>query len=296
MEKNHPLEKSSTATSPTVLEGLPFTPSLLGKAAFKRGSYKPGDQLPAKSMEVRDVVIDKTHLNSYKDVCGFGKTDLIPATYLHMLAFPLFLKIVTKQAFPLKALGQVHLGNEITVLETFNGDQPITLRASVGHGKLTGKGLEWYVESTASVDNQVIWTSTSTYLHRCKTGMKRGKPVKAVPQGECQVWDIPADIGRRYAWISNDYNPIHLANTTAKLFGFRQAIAHGMWSKARCLAELQPELPEKGYSINVSFFRPIFLPSSVKFYHQNNENDHTFSLFNKSGGQAYLIGTVSGKE
>jgi acyl dehydratase len=53
----------------------------------------------------------------------------------------------------------------------------------------------------------------------------------------------PADIGRRYGLVSGDMNPIHLSAPSAKLFGFRQAIAHGLWTKARALAAMLPRQP-----------------------------------------------------
>ena len=37
---------------------------------------------------------------------------------------------------------------------------------------------------------------------------------------------------------------IHLHKLTAILFGFNNAIAHGMWSKARSIASLEKQLPD----------------------------------------------------
>jgi len=51
---------------------------------------------------------------------------------------------------------------------------------------------------------------------------------------------------------------------SAKLFGFPSAIAHGMWTKARCLAALEGELPET-FTVAASFRRPIILPATVQF-------------------------------
>ena len=51
---------------------------------------------------------------------------------------------------------------------------------------------------------------------------------------------------------------------TAKAFGFPRAIAHGMWSKARCLAALEGQLPD-AFTTEVAFKRPILLPAKVEF-------------------------------
>ena len=104
---------------------------------------------------------------------------------------------------------------------------------------------------------------------------------------------VEADIGRRYAKISADYNPIHLSDITARLFGFKQAIAHGMWSKARCLAALQDKLPNSGYSVDVAFHRPLFLPAEVVFNSAVNTQGESFSLQNKQSGVLHLLGQIS---
>ena len=58
--------------------------------------------------------------------------------------------------------------------------------------------------------------------------------------------------------------PARMHPLTARLFGFRSAIAHGMWTKARCLAALQPRLPD-AFTVEVAFKKPILLPAAVEF-------------------------------
>ena len=74
----------------------------------------------------------------------------------------------------------------------------------------------------------------------------------------------PRDIGRRYGAVSGDRNPIHLHGWSAKLFGMPRPIAHGMWVKARCLAELESTLPD-AFTVDVRFKLPLFLPAQVAF-------------------------------
>ncbi|RZI72899.1 MAG: acyl dehydratase, partial [Pseudomonas sp.] len=71
------------------------------------------------------------------------------------------------------------------------------------------------------------------------------------------------DIGRQYAKVSGDYNPIHLSDSSAKLFGFPKAIAHGLWIKGRSLAALEDHLPASNVEISVAFQKPVRLPSGV---------------------------------
>ena len=268
-------------------------PALLGKAAFKSGSYQTGDALPGLSAQVNDLVINAQHLAAYKKLCGFAVEGNLPATYLHMLAFPLFLQILTQHDFPIQALGQVHLRNQISVLTSFDIRQPLSLTAAVGGSELTSRGLEWDIDVIGAIDNQAVWSSNSTFLHRCKTQVKQKRRSVNSRDGDPQQWTVDADIGRRYARISGDYNPIHLADITAKLFGFKQAIAHGMWSKARCLAGLEDQLPKAGYSVAVNFHRPLFLPSDVLFFTKQLVGKKRFSLYNHRGDQAHLDGLIS---
>ena len=66
------------------------------------------------------------------------------------------------------------------------------------------------------------------------------------PPATGTTWRLPGDLGRRYAAVSGDHNPIHLYPLTAKAFGFPRQIAHGMWSKARCVAALDEPAARRG--------------------------------------------------
>src|SRR5205085_8499082 len=120
---------------------------------------------------------------------------------------------------------------------------------------------------TATAGGKEVWRSTSTYLSRGATAPD------GAPEAEIEVsvgavervaatWRIPGDAGRRYAAVSGDVNPIHLSGLTAKAFGFKRAIAHGMWVKARALAALSGRLPDD-VCVDVVFRKPLFLPSTV---------------------------------
>ena len=92
----------------------------------------------------------------------------------------------------------------------------------------------------------------------------RGDERRAQRPPRGAAWRLPGDLGRRYAAVSGDRNPIHMHALSAKAFGFPRAIAHGMWTKARCLAALEQRLPD-AFSVEVEFRRPILLPGKVAF-------------------------------
>lgn len=291
---NPPQQTAGTGNTQNtqVLRELPSMPALLGRVALKNATYNAGDPLPALSVEVRDQKIDVSHLKSYNELCGFRGGDLVPPTYMHLLTFPLVLKLATAPEFPLKAVGQIHLRNQFVLHRVIATDGTLLLRAQTGNSWLTSSGLEWEMKLSAWADGELLWSGVSTYLNRCTTGIRHQRPERHTPVGEAQFWEIPSYIGRRYAWVSRDYNPIHVAGITARMFGFRHAIAHGLWCKARCLAALRERIPDSGYSVDVRFFRPVFLPSEVAFHQKVEPEELHFSLFSRSGKHAHLAGVV----
>jgi len=275
------------------LDRLPSMTGLFGKAAFRTDRYQLGDPIPRLGNSVDDVYVDQNHLRAYQALCGFQVGEKLPATYLNMLTFPMVLNIMTHGDFPMKAMGQVHLANKIAVHHNFDIRQPMSLSVTIGDSQLTSRGLEWMVEGSVKVDNEIVWSSVSTMLHRCKTDIARELKTPVMQEGIPQEWQVDSNMGRRYAKVSGDYNPIHMANITAKLFGFKKAIVHGMWSKARCLAMLSEQLPDAGYTVDVSFHRPLFLPSKVLFYTKQCPRQTQFSLFNPMSERAHLEGSIS---
>ncbi|MEJ7875979.1 MAG: hypothetical protein WKF62_04900, partial [Solirubrobacterales bacterium] len=83
----------------------------------------------------------------------------------------------------------------------------------------------------------------------------------------------------------------HMYGLTAKAFGFPRQIAHGMWTKARCVAALEPRLPD-AFSVEVAFKRPVLLPSRVEFASRAGENDGevTFGVRSAKDGTPHLAG------
>lgn len=296
--ENVKMEKTSktTVSEPSlsnsiVLSKLPSLPQLLLKAAFKSGDYSVGDDLPNLSISLESFVLNPENLKRYRTVCGF-QSQRVPPTYFFVVAFPLFIRLMLEKNFPLRPMGMVHLRNQISVHHSFDTSSALSISAAVGKSELTSRGLEWTINTQVQDQSKTVWTSESTFLNRCKTGIPRQTLESVKPQGNPQPWSLSADLGRRYARVSGDYNPIHLTDISARLFGFKKAIAHGMWSKARCLAALDNQLPDAGYQVNVSFFKPVYLPSSVSFQSHKQGSKHNFYLLNSSGADMHLQGSI----
>ena len=165
-----------------------------------------------------------------------------------MLAFPLHMAIMTDAAFPFPAIGTVHLENSITQHRADRVGEALDVTARAGDLRAApeGQGVR-PGHHRATPTARLVWETTSTYLRaaRATTSLDGRAPRRSTwSAGTGVVWRLPGDLGRRYAAVSGDHNPIHLYPLTAKALGFPRQIAHGMWSKARCVAALENRLPD----------------------------------------------------
>lgn len=282
------------ATSQVRLDRPPAIISSYLRALAKRSARDPDGALPPAGLLLTGVVADPSRLAAYNAVCGYPPGGTLPPAYPHVLAFPAALALMTRRDFPLPVLGLVHVANRITVRRPIAADEPLTLRVSAAGRRADPAGTAFDIVARAAAGQETVWESVSTYLHRGPkkpgtSGRRRAAPPTV--DGEPESWPVPADTGRRYAAASGDRNPIHLHALTARLFGFRTAIAHGMWAKARVLAALAPRLPgvvTGAYTVDVTFRAPIPLPSSVRL----TSAGPRFALTTPDGRRTHLYGEV----
>jgi acyl dehydratase len=257
------------------------------------GLRRSSRDLPDLVVEHPDVRVDRDHLAAYAEVCGFGLRDALPATYPHVLAFPLHLALMTDGAFPFAPMGIVHVANRIEQHRPVLSSETLDLRVRAADLRPHPKGRQFDIVTEALVDGEPVWRGVSTMLRRgsgADPAADRGE--QPDPPGGATRWRLPGDLGRSYAGVSGDRNPIHLYGVTAKAFGFPRQIAHGMWSKARCLAALQPRLPD-AFEVAVDFKKPVLLPATVSFgAEQDVSGTTTFALRDAKKGTLHLVGTT----
>jgi hypothetical protein len=218
-----------------------------------------GDALPTDTL-TRTVRIDPVRLAQYAHVCGFTLRDTLPPTYPHVLAFPLHMELLANA--PFSAVGVVHIANRIVQHRPLTLAEELELRVGAGPFRPHRRGRTFDFISQAFVDGELVWEDFSTNLKKGAGSGDGGEHDAFVPPPVTAHWQLPEDLGRRYAAVSGDHNPIHLHGLTAKALGFPRAIAHGMWTKARCLAALQ--LPD-AFTTEARFRKPVLLPSRVTF-------------------------------
>lgn len=212
---------------------------------------------------------------------------------------------MVKESFPFAMLGLVHIDNSVAQYRPIGERETVTMSVSFDNLREHSQGQQFDFVTVVQSGEDTIWRGSSTYLSRNKAPSSNSK--KSAPRqvsvkpmideaGVHSIFEVPEDIGRRYAFISGDFNLIHLHPLSARAFGFPKAIAHGMWSKAKCLA-LIGDLPD-AYQVEVSFKLPIFLPSEVELIAEpiaklNDESDKClFGLYSAKNDKPHLLGHI----
>lgn len=298
-------------------DSLPSTGALLARAVLGSvGKPGAGAGLPTRQVVMTDVAQDLARLAAYDRVCGFTLRDAVPATWLHVLTFPLQLELMAARDFPFPAVGMVHISNQMHQHRPVLVSEKLTVAVHAEGLRAHRAGVALDIVGQVSVGDEVVWDGQSTYLVRgarlpedsgsqsagsrdpAAETSTQGRPTPiALPElddlpATRAWWRLPAGLGREYAGVSGDLNPIHLNPWAAKALGFPRTIAHGMWSHAAALAALEPRLPE-GYRARVEFLKPVLLPSTVRFGARTVEDQWQFAVTGKDGQRVHLLGAVA---
>jgi acyl dehydratase len=293
------VERRELSSSPSMGALYPKAAAGGALAALRRlpgagalpGVGEPARELPEEELVLAGVEVDREHLAAYDRVCTFEIRDELPATYPHVLAFPLAMKLMTAGSFPFPVIGLVHAGNRIEHGRPIRADERLTLSVRAEDLRPHDRGAQFDIVAEAQAGGEVVWRSSSNYLRREGGGSSGGKGARQEPPEPSSEWSVPGDTGRRYAAVSGDRNPIHLHPLSARLFGFPRPIAHGMWLKARCLAVLDSLLPD-AFDVEVAFKLPVFLPGRVALSTSLEGGSHEFALHDAKSGKPHMSGTV----
>jgi acyl dehydratase len=256
-----------------------------------------GGEIPdGLDLELPGVTADAADVAAYAKVCGFGLRDTLPPTYPHMLAFPLHMAVMSDGSFPFGAVGLVHVENSIAQKRPIGIGEEMTIRVRPTKLQPHPKGKTFSLETEVFVDGELVWESVSTMLRRGGSNgdaAKQEKGLESLPEDApaSAEWKLGGDLGRRYAGVSGDRNPIHMHSLTAKPLGFPGAIAHGMWTKARALAQLESKLSDS-FEVDVRFRKPVLLPARVEFASREQGEDTLFAVRDAKKGTPHLDGRV----
>jgi acyl dehydratase len=255
---------------------------------------------------------DPERVEAYRAVCGGAPSEFLPVTYPHVLVTPIQLALLSSSAFPVRLMGLVHLRNHIEQQRPVRIAEAGSLRTWVDGRHDTDRGQEFDVHSQLEIDGRPVWSEVCVFMAR-RLNRDTSKPFggrisagEGVPAPDAEAvqpdsresihtssFEAAKDIGWRYARVAGDFNPIHLADFGARLFGFNQAIAHGMWSMARCIAALDARTFDAPSRVDVVFKRPVSIPAPLTLETWQSSAGSGFALKGAGKGKLHLAGSVT---
>jgi acyl dehydratase len=255
-----------------------------------------GDTLPDRTITVDELALDPANVAAYANVTGLRFGDALPLTYPFALTFPTVMSLVTGFDFPFAAMGSVHIENHITQYRPILVTDAVSVRVHAENLREHRRGLLVDILTDVNVGNQTAWHQVTTFLHQQRTSLsdepkppQKKLPKPGPPNAVLRI--TPGQI-RHYASVGGDHNPIHTNPIAAKLFGFPTVIAHGMFSAAAVLANIEGQLPD-AVKYSVRFAKPVVLPARAGLYVDRISDGWQLTLRNVAKGDPHLTGTVT---
>ncbi len=280
-----------------VLGKDPFMPVVLAKGLFLSLLRPSVDSLnricfTKYSSSLNNIKLDPKKIAVFRKICCFDRDiKTVPMLYLQSLFIGQFGKYITSPFFPLLPLGLIHIEQSISQTRSINPDEILNTRFRLDKTDIDPKGLKIKFLLEIKSGPELVWQGVTTILCKSKKYKKKMRNKDVKPLAPFTTIDVPGNIGRQYAKVSGDYNPHHLASFFAKLFGFKKAIAHGMWSLARSVAGMEKHFPGKEvFSVSASFKQPIFIPGKALLAVKQDKNDITFELRNNITKRPHITG------
>lgn len=255
-----------------------------------------GDTLPNRTLTVEDLAIDPANVADYAAVTGLRFDNAVPLTYPFALTFPTVMQLITGFDFPFAAMGSVHLENHITQYRPIAVTNTVSVAVRAQNMREHRRGLLVDILTDVKVGNELAWQQVTTFLHQQRTSLSdepKAPPQKQpkLPPPNAILRITPSQI-KHYASVGGDHNPIHTNGIAAKLFGFPTVIAHGMFSAAAVLANIEGQLPD-AVKYSVKFAKPVVLPARAGLYVDRTADGWELTLRHLSKGYPHLTGTVS---
>ena len=307
-QKSEPFHRSPPPLDASAVERreqLPSAKWLLLKTLRRPRALRAAPTLPLLSIACPLPAPEQAWLKAYREICALPAGDALPLSAPQVFAVRPQLALLTDPRCPLPALGMVHCESLISAESPIVAGEPLTLRCTLDPEARWGdRGLRFSLwTELLQGDERRWWSQTEILSPRAAgsggaKGPKRSARPPEAPDARLELrdrWSLPGDLGRRYGTIAGDRNPIHLWPWSARLFGFKRPIIHGMWSLARSLSALGGGPMRPGEQLWARFQRPIMLPGEVTLYSEappeptpesDQRGEERFELWLPSGKRA----------
>ncbi len=251
--------------------------------------------LPDAEIVLRRHTSLSSEVDKYRRVCGLPGSATMPLTWPQVVAGPLHAAMLAHPDFPFASLGLVHVRNTIRRHHESLENVPLDFKVWVNNLRPVSRGYEFDLNTSASMAERLLWESTTVVLApaRHKHPVENGeRPALPSPLPEKILLRLPENLGRQYCMVSRDINPIHVHKLTARPFGFKKPIIHGMWSFARALGEIADTIPNGECTAQVDFIRPVYLPSSIRLGAELRDGISHWDIVHPDSGKILVYGHV----
>lgn len=270
--------------------------SYFGILTRKRSGLSSSDAMPRITRDAGGLVLDPAWLAAYRALLGLPSESVLPPLALQLAAAPLHLSLLADARFPFPALGLVHVSQRITRYAPVPDGARFSLSCSTEPATPSPRGMRFLLVTQTRIDGRLVERAETLALAPSGGNAARTKP-EAVPEAVrapriVADLEMPESIGRRYAAIAGDLNPIHQNALLAKPFGFSRAIVHGTYTLGRALAV--SGLPgREAFVLDARFRRPVSLPSEVRVQAYSDDGVERVRVDASDGGSVHLDVAVS---
>ena len=269
-----------------------------------------------KRINIPDISSSKTFtaVQFQETLAAFNKlhhwnSELLHPCFIQMLGLEQQAFVLAHSDSPFSPFGMIQTENEISLLlPIHNAD--LEIRCQLRAIRPDVRGIVADIEVSAFQFGHICLIANSSFLYRMSLESTPHKAsfhsstVDALAVSSFRDGprlNFEKNAGRKYARISHDLNPIHLYPWTAKLFGFKHPIAHGMHVLARIFSILEqnPTTSRLPISISNSFVYPAALPCNAMLKlstDYSSTRDAAFELIDTSASQRkqrIILGTLS---
>ena len=265
----------------------------------KRKGLKAGDSIPNLKGILPQYKIDEDHLKSYNEACELENSEIMPVLYPHVIASPIYMNLLTNKIFPFGLVGSLHLRNHIIHHRPVTTDEVFDIEVEVIEQRVVKQGMEFDFTISIIIDGERVWESISAWLTRGKFGKEyETTPNADILKTETEAQHfidlyIPNKIGKKFAKITLDYNPIHISKTLAPLFGMKRDVAHAMWATGQTLGKLNSISYDKPIRIDLAFKGPLFIDSNSHVRTIEKKEDLHFDYYCGNNDRPSINGKIS---
>ena len=259
--------------------------------------------MPLIERELKGVRVSEDWLQAYLRCTDDGDwpATRLPPLALQIAAAPLHMAVMADLAFPFRPLGIVHQSQQVQQWRMLAAHASYDLKVFTSAARAERKGTSFGLVTEAHQAGERVWRSEVRVLSFSTTPAQTNHAAPAERHApddgalQSATLRVPESVGREYARIAADYNPVHVHALLARLFGFRRAIAHGTWTLARAL--FLTGLPGASrYELEARFRKPVDLPSTIRInrFAGDGEDENRLVVSRESDGLPLIDARIHG--